>query len=255
LTEIYLHIGMQRTGTTFLQQEIFPKINVNLVNFEKAKLRYIILNKSIFSEEIKSRIKTGQKNLISNENIYCDMWSNEDDRFKILDKIKLFYPNGKIIFGVRNKNELLISWYKKYVVNGGTCSFKEFKQKPFIKKLDYEPYINRLLELFGEKNIYIYKYEDMKQDIHCFVEKLCNFIGVKPPEFKNIQHNVGYSLWQLKVSLILNRFFRTKLNPNGLIPAGRHGNWLIYRILFQSPYFPKFIRGRDISWEDLINDR
>jgi len=70
LTEIYLHIGMQRTGTTFLQQEIFPKIDVNLVNFEKAKLRYIILNKSIFSEEIKSRIKTGQKNIISNENIY-----------------------------------------------------------------------------------------------------------------------------------------------------------------------------------------
>lgn len=138
MTELFLHIGMQRTGTTFLQLEVFPKIKgINLVNFYKKppKLWHnMVINKSIFSEEIRSRIKAGQKNLISNENIYCDMWSERDERFKVLDKIKIFYPNGKIIFGVRNKNDLLLSWYKKYVVSGGTCSFKEFKQKPFIKK-------------------------------------------------------------------------------------------------------------------------
>ena len=33
--EVIFHIGMPRTATTFLQQDIFPKIDVNFVNFNK----------------------------------------------------------------------------------------------------------------------------------------------------------------------------------------------------------------------------
>ncbi|RLF46365.1 MAG: hypothetical protein DRN29_05240, partial [Thermoplasmata archaeon] len=81
-------------------------------------------------------------------------------------------------------------------------------------------------ELFGKKNVYVYKFEEIKKDIYGFVEGICSFIGVDAPEFKN------------------------DMNPNGIIPLTYH--WHPHRILFQSPYFPKILRGREVTISDLL---
>jgi len=145
---------------------------------------------------------------------------------------------------------LLLSWYKKYVVNGGTLSFQDFKQETInIDNFDYGPYIKYLLELFGKENVYVYKFEEMKRDIYSFVDGICNFMGVVRPNFKNKKWNVGYSLWQLKTALMLNNFFKTSLNPNGIFPL--EYKWHLHRMIFQSPLFPKKLRGKKVTVNDL----
>ena len=89
----------------------------------------------------------------------------------------------------------------------------------------------------------------MKKDIHSHVQKICDFIGVNVPDFANKRVNAGYSLWQLKVSLVLNSFFKTWLNSKGMIPIPYQ--LLPHRIIFLSSHFPKKFRGRKISIGDL----
>jgi len=254
--QIYLHIGIQRTGTTFLQEEVFP--NIKEINFVERKKEIITIlmsieqyNHEIVSKKIYSHIQQNKINLISEENIYCGyMWTKEDNRFEKIEKIKQFFPNAKIIFGIRGKTDLLLSWYKKYVACGGVLSFKEYQKKVInIENLNFWPYVKCLFEYFGEKNVYIYKFENMKKDIHSFVDGICRFLGVETPNFKNRKRNVGYSLYQLKMSLLINKFFKTPLNPNGVFPLqyGRHP----HRKIFQSPYFPQKLRGKKFTIQDL----
>ncbi len=156
---IILHIGIQRTGTTFLQYNIFPNIKeINIVNFYRydgilhdvlpmAEISKLLGDVESFSnkfirKEINNFSKNDKINLFTNENIYCQMFERGDRRY---EKIKKIFPNAKIIFGTRNKDDLLLSWYKKYVVNGGTLSFLNFKKEHInMEKINYESYVHVL---------------------------------------------------------------------------------------------------------------
>jgi hypothetical protein len=122
-----------------------------------------------------------------------------------------------------------------------------------IEKLDYEPYVNYLIRLFGEENVYVYNFEYLKDETREFVDDLCSFIGVDSPEFKNIKRNRGYSLWQLKFSRIFNHFFKTPLNPKGIFPLHylRHP----HRRIFQNWISSKKLRGKEITIKDLTSEK
>lgn len=93
--KLIFHIGMQRTGTTFLQYAIFPHIEeLNLVDFDRyndklvgnKEIKNILNNIENYDEDtiikkIYSRFKQDKINLISNENIYCKMFTKDDKRF------------------------------------------------------------------------------------------------------------------------------------------------------------------------------
>ena len=145
--DVVLHIGMQRTGSTFLQNEIFTKLeNINFIGFwsresfdtffraREIHLKKILLHIEQFdAESVRSEffkhMDQSSTNLISYENIYCHMWKKNDDRLERIENIKQIFPKCRIIFGVREKKAVLSSWYKKYVASGGILSFEEFKRK------------------------------------------------------------------------------------------------------------------------------
>ena len=260
--KIYLHIGMQRTGTTFLQRNVFPNIrNINIVDFDRygtdsvrnTELFSILCNIENYSYEtvrrkVYRRFKADKINLISNENIYGRILTHDDKRFEKLHKIQQYFPEAKIIFGIRNKKDLALSWYNKYVQEGGVASLQDFLTK-ISNRINYEPYIKYLFRLFGKRNVYIYEFGNMKKDIHCYVKGICDFMGVKMPTFRNEKLNISYSMWQLKVALIVNQFFKTSLNPNGIIPL-KFPWHLPHRIIFKSPLFRDKIRGQEMAWQN-----
>jgi len=47
---------------------------------------------------------------------------------------------------------------------------------------------------------------------------ICFLLNIGGLTFKNKKYNKGYSLWQLKVSRLLNNIWKTKVNPNEIIP-------------------------------------
>lgn len=224
---IVLHIGIQRTGTTFLQHEVFPKLNIRYISPAFFKYGNIGTLAEFHGYILK------EDTLISNENMYCDIWNKEDSRFDRLEVLHKLFPFAKIIIGIRRKEILMNSWYKKSIASGATWNYKEFLDQINTAFFDYEPYLQRLNELFRE--VFIYRYEDFRKKPYKVIEKMCDFIGVRSPEIEkeayNRKWNIGYTEYQIKIARIINKIFKTRLNPKGIIPL--RYSLHPHRIIFQ----------------------
>ena len=175
-SEIYIHVGMHRTGTTFLQDQVFPILKD--VNF----IRY---------RDFLIKLKPG-KNLISNESFsICPFnWVGNDklnvnDRFVVADRLHKCFPDAKIIVGTRKDRE---NWkrsiYGKYLEQYQSLPFEKFVEKYDLDTYtDFESYIKYLQDLFDD--VYVCNLEDLKKDSDSYIKGICDFIGVDVPKYKN----------------------------------------------------------------------
>lgn len=205
ISNVFIHVGLPKTATTFLQKEIFAKFeDVNYIG------RW----------NIKTELKKDTINIISDETLYgcadATYNNNIDIRQIILDKLKLMYPNAKIIVGIREKEKWKKSLYNHYVKAGGYLPYDKWLTKINVDYFDMESYIKDLKKKF--KLVYVYNFDDIKNQ-NKFVENLCNFMELPIPMFTNKLHNVSLTKMQLKILRILNRVIYSKeYNPKGIIP-------------------------------------
>ena len=248
---------MHKTGTTFLQWNVFPFLDAKFHwhIFYKSWLRDLLdLKKEVNYEKIKRKLsRTMSKdkvNIISEENIYTYQFTKEEDRFKRLERLKIAFPKAKIIFGTRKPEDSLVSWYVEYVAVGGVLDYDGFlKYFMNLDKLNYEPYTKQLFKTYGKKNVFVYSMDELRKDQDKLIKNICEFMKVKPPkDYRKKPARVGYGLGLLKISLFLNRFFKTRVNQYGLIPCW--GPILPQNLVFHSfiiKYFPK----KKIRMDDL----
>jgi hypothetical protein len=189
-------------------------------------------------------------NLISEENLYTSMFSKEDDRSIMLDRIKTVFPNAKIIFGTREKDEILPSWYKEYVAVGGVLNYEDFLEAHMnLDKLDYKPYIEELKNHYGSENVFVYSLDDMKKNQEKVITKMCEFMEVDAPKnYRKSPSRVGYRPFMIKISLFLNKLFKTPLNKKGFLPWW--GPVLPHNIFFHSFLF-KGRKRKKLKLDDL----
>ena len=147
----------------------------------------------------------------------------------------------------------MISYYKQYVATGGTLDYKGFLQKHMnMDKVDHKKYLNKLIEYYGRENVFTYTLDDMKKNQEQVVRDISSFMDVEyPSNYKRKPTNVGYSLETLKISLFLNKFFRTDINPKGIIPCPNY--ILPQRLFFQSATMRKLLPQTKITLKDLEN--
>ena len=255
--EIILHVGMHKTGTTFFQWNVFPFVNANYLwhIFYRSWLKDVLnLKKEPDYEKIKeklSNVLSNEKiNIISEENIYTYQFTKDDDRFKRLDRIKKIFPEAKIIFGHRKKEDSLVSWYVEYVAVGGTLDFQGFLDNYMnMDKLDYMPYVKKLYDYYGKENVFIHRLDDLRKNQDKLVKDMCKFMGVNPPkQYRKKPARVGYGQRGLKLSLFLNRIFKTPVNPKGLIPCW--GPVLPQNIILHSKFI-KLFKKKKVTLEYL----
>ena len=134
---------MHKTGTTFLQWNVFHFVDANYLwhAFYKSWLNDLLnLKKDVDYKKIEKKlsklIKENKVNIFSEENIYTYQFTKEDDRFKRLERIKKAFPKAKIIFGTREAKDSLVSWYVEYVAVGGILNYQDFHDK-FMKIMNY----------------------------------------------------------------------------------------------------------------------
>jgi len=240
MVKTILHIGMQRTGTTFLQWEVFPKLNIRYISPEFFKYGNI----GTLAESYHFIMK--KDTLISNENIWYHGIKDdyEDTRFQRLEIIYKLFPHAKIIFGIRDKDSLLKSLYKKTIASGAIWTYEEFLQQINPSVFDYNPYVKRLKEIFTD--VYIYRFEDFKKDPDKLIQDMCDFMEVKAPEIERKAYkrkwNIGYTDKQIKIARKLNKVFKTPYNPRGIIPLKY--KWHPHRIIFQKEISIRLRRGK-----------
>ena len=138
----YFHVGLHKTGSTFLQSEVFPKLeDVNLISFYdnnllKKDFEYLQSINPIFIDEnrldnIKKYFFASKKKiLVSSEqfsgNFSFQITGSGGQFYLNMEILKRIFPDAKIVIIFRNQLDLIISHYKDEVAFGVTTGFDDW---------------------------------------------------------------------------------------------------------------------------------
>lgn len=144
--QIYFHIGFHKTGSTWLQKELFSdESSFNLLNnFEQPwddplisyliKCHLSVFNPIYFQKLVLKKIKKNKINIISAERLSGHPISGGFDSDSISKKIYLSFPNAKIIVVSRDRKAFKVSAYKQVVKEGYLGKFHDFNAEKSWKK-------------------------------------------------------------------------------------------------------------------------
>jgi hypothetical protein len=199
--EVFFHIGLQKTGTTFLQRELFSKIKDSNFQYVDGHDHPQIFNSFRFQDpiyfdenqvrqEIACLAEGKMKLLISFEDLSGHPYNAAQARSVIADKIKRCFPNAKILFFVRRQDSFAVSSYLQTVNGGNNYSLKEYYRTVFegnhhdrfiCPTLDYfkfSRYVDYLTSQFGKSNCFIAPYEHFMSHNESVISELLLFLGV-----------------------------------------------------------------------------
>ena len=197
-TKIVIHIGLHKTGTTFLQQEIFSKIpNINYQNTVNLTTKVVPNVINVFSDE---NLDGGSYRL----------FNIAGQRYTILKNLHALFPDAYIILCLRDKDAWLQSAYKQYAMAYFGYTFLEYFRKFDKRVLDFDVYVKYLQSLFGVDNVLVTSYENLKNEPEEFVDRICSFIGVDAPTFENQIVYPSLTDRQIALIVIFDAIFRSK---------------------------------------------
>lgn len=195
-----VHIGMMKTGTTFLQ-------------------------KSVFAPNVKTAMGCDfLGRLLMNDFISCESFYGypypPNDGFKVqgtwtqrfeanVTKMKDWFNNPKIIICFREQSSAIKSHYKQYLKQGGKLSYEDFFNLDDtgllkIKDFEYSPKVDFLKLNF--ENVFVYLYEDFRDNPNTIINALEIFTGFDFPLRKmDEKHNVSIQTdFQVNALRLLN---------------------------------------------------
>jgi hypothetical protein len=212
MKDVFIHVGLQKTGTTALQNSVFA--NMKDVQYFHYMDWY-------------TKVKPDVDILFSNEDLSGFPIGHRLNRYSILDNIKQAFPTAKIIVGFRDLDSWQKSLYIETVRQGYTHSFSSYKDSFNPLYLDNEMYEDTLRKYFSD--VFVYQFEELKKDFDEVVKDICDFLNKDIPEYDNKKINISLNSSQAKGLRLINCFCKSWLNPNGLLP-GKIPHRLIGRI-------------------------
>ncbi|GAB5565785.1 MAG: hypothetical protein Wins2KO_28480 [Winogradskyella sp.] len=245
--EVYVHLGIHKTGSSFLQKVFFPHYTDNVCFLDRAKLasfKEYVLNEDDFEFEKTKALElfneavganqNCNKVVISDEEFYGNPYLAVLDRKRNFDRLyEIFGKSLKVILFLRNQQNLLNSLYNQYVKTGGSASFKAFlnyKKYPLnfrVPYLLYDKYVDYLIKTTGVDKVKIYLYEDFLENKSDVLNDMNKFITNKSNEllgFSNFDKKVNASLnnGNIPVLRFLNKFTKSLKSPFLLLHINAH---------------------------------
>ncbi|MEM9001081.1 MAG: sulfotransferase domain-containing protein [Bacteroidota bacterium] len=165
-SEIYFHVGAERTGTKYMQSKVFPLLKgVHFIN----KDRYHKVEQLLSLQQY-------DKYLISYELNFKGQFEQE------LSKFHKKFPKAKIILILRSQHSWIVSQYKRSVKNGRRLGFNDMlnvNTDDSVYKSSDLKYINKIqfIENLFENAPLVLSYDDMK-DVVQFTDQICDYMGV-----------------------------------------------------------------------------
>ena len=200
---ITIHIGLPKTGTTFLQNSIFKKIE-DIETFYKTGTTLNLIRdtqkETLFSSYESYLYDVKEKNLVEQALIS-------------INNIKNIFNNPKIILGYRNQSDFIKALYFQSLNQYKFWTFNDFfsleNDNSFFNKSDFllEPIVYELKKNFSD--IYFYDLEDLKNDNEKIINEILDFIGSKN-KFKD------FEIKNENISIKTELQFKTLKNLNKL---------------------------------------
>ena len=233
--KLFLHIGLHKTGTTFLQKEVFTKIQdpeyfeknnfvynpSDIIDVLYAQLKGKPGDHSTTFEQIRLKYES-RSVLISSEGIGMHPFKlNHAQNFEIISN---FIDDAEIILFLRYQPAWIESVYKQSIHGRGEVvpieKFLNFTDGKFgastdssyrnidVNKLSYFDIVQNYYQKFGKKNVHVLFYENFLRDGASFMGRLYSILELKCK--KEISHtrrvNRGYSNTSIKITKVLNKF-------------------------------------------------
>lgn len=240
--QIFFHVGLAKTGSTFLQERLFPHLeNIWYLPTHKYKRASSLISQSKAERVLVSR---------------------EFDR-QFDEAVKTFaevYPDAVPLIIFRQHHSYIASQYRRFVKNGYRGSFTEFidieNDTGFfkIRHLDYKRHIRYLEEHFSEKPIVIL-YDALKNNPQEFAKKISSKISAKLDTGKiNFKRkHTSYSEKQLKAVFAFGKYVnlrKRRYSRHAVLHFFAHK--LVSVLRYGTLFFAKFIPSSFFGDEPLI---
>lgn len=213
--EIYFHVGLAKTGSTFLQNNFFPYLK---------NIKYISTHK--YRKCIK---------IINNTNYKSYLISREFDRQfeKEVKHFTKYFPQTKIIIVFRKHDKWISSQYKRYVKNGWHWNFEDFyklsgdgywkeSELVFKNKLD-------LIKKYTIHDPLILNFDELKINPYSYLNKIVDY-SKSSYNKDSISLNVIHKSFSEKQLLFLRSYCRKfKKNVPEYYADDKLKHWLFYR--------------------------
>lgn len=259
MSKVLIHIGYPKTATTWLQEIFFPNVhNYKFVSWRVANK--ILLNSDCFTYDSNAVRKTLLKDdgflLVSSEFFSTAINSGFNygySSYGISHKIKATFPDATIIIFIRRQQSLIASAYQQYIKNGGTFSFKRWLYSGEVfsfEHLIYSKLIEHYIKLFGENQVKVFLYEDLKRDNREFMQNFSRLFGfeVNWESISFTPTNRGLRLLIMPLLKIVNLFYKKPVGRKrfffhvpGMISVGKG----VIKYLNPLPIFGRYLREDD----------
>jgi hypothetical protein len=215
---IILHVGLHKTGTTYLQKRVFTQFDKSSVVYNPEKLRKSI--RELYGLKLKTELLSKYQEIVKSEIIKIDKeilflsheiysgtpWTNYDDIEIMTDFLSQAFPTAEIILVFREHADWLESLYRESAKDGNLVSmnrFLNYKRGCFSSR-SLTPYKNvnaldfqyDLIEnLFHRKfhKIHLLFFEELRDKPENFFAKLEQITKSKLRLVKQVKENRSYS--------------------------------------------------------------
>jgi len=194
--EIYFHVGLGKTASTYLQYAFFPKLeDIHYVQRTQYRFYESILAKGEFDKYFFSR--------------------EFDQQLEAeVSQFAKHYANTKPIIIFRRHDGWIASQYRRYIKNGSSRSFKAFLDLENdtgiwpIREVTFRPMLDILEKYFTEKPLVLF-YEDLRKDPYLFFDQFANTMGANYDRNSISLKPVhpSYNSKQLKVMRSVAKYF------------------------------------------------
>ena len=207
MDNILIHIGLYKTGTTWLQKYLFtlesnyffPLSDYSTgpsslaLKFVYDENRYLLNsfsdNKKIIQEGLRQILKSESYKpdkipVISHERLSGSPHSSGFDAAIIARRIQAKFPEAKILICIREQSSWLLSNYFQYLKGGGNLSITKYLYTKYDGKrpafspgyLEYHYLIQDYQKRFSKENVLVIPYELFSTDHTKFLKSLGDFV-------------------------------------------------------------------------------
>jgi len=172
---LYLHVGLHKTGTTYLQSVVFRRWQ---------GVRYL---RNLTVEHF-LRIDPEETTLASREGFSGPALGHQAEKLAFLERLSRMFPDARILIGFRPHAAYVNALYSQYLRYGGTLTLTEFfdmeSDQGMLKRDDvlFRPYIEAITAYWGRLPFVFTLSEIMNQPGRLAAD-LGTLVGTEPPPF------------------------------------------------------------------------
>lgn len=190
---LLIHPGFHKTGTTWLQEQLFTDKTLFNMLMPHADIDALIVrphdfnfNPAMARARLLARLGPPELvDVLSSEILVGNPFSGSRDAVTLATRLHKIAPDARIVLTIREQGAMMRSLYQQYIKRGGSLSLVHFlaqRCEPGYfgfdpQTLEYERYASLYAGLYGKHNVLVLPQELLARNPREFVDRLLTFAG------------------------------------------------------------------------------